>query len=284
MTVKKVCDLHTHSVFSDGTYTPRELIDAAIKVGLSAVALCDHNTVDGLEEFLSAAEGKNIDPVAGCEFSADLNGVEIHLLGLYIPRKNIHKVSELMRAVKVRKEQSNIDLVHSLNRAGYKIDYDGIKKESPRGNINRAHIAAELTEKGYTKSIDEAFGTLLSPKAGYYHEPERLTVWEILDFLRSIDAVPVLAHPFLNLTEEQLAEFLPRAKNAGLVGMECYYSLYDAETSEKSLKMAETFGLLPSGGSDFHGTNKPDIAPGRGKGNLAVPYEWATALKAYAQN
>ena len=282
--MKKVCDLHTHSVFSDGTYTPRELIDAAIKTGLSAVALCDHNTVDGIEEFLSAAVGKNIDPVAGCEFSADLNGVEIHLLGLYIPRESLHKVSELMRAVKVRKEQSNIDLVHSLNRAGYKIDYDGIKKKSPRGNINRAHIAAELTEKGYTKSIDEAFGTLLSPKAGYYHEPERLTVWEILDFLRSIDAVPVLAHPFLNLTEEQLTEFLPRAKNAGLVGMECYYSLYDAETSEKSLKMAETFGLLPSGGSDFHGTNKPDIAPGRGKGNLAVPYEWATAIKAYAQN
>ena len=282
--MKKVCDLHTHSVFSDGTYTPRELIDAAIKIGLSAVALCDHNTVDGLEEFLSAAEGKNIDPVAGCEFSADLNGVEIHLLGLYIPRESLHKVSELMRAVKGRKEQSNIDLVHSLNRAGYKIDYDGIKKESPRGNINRAHIAAELTEKGYTKSIDEAFGTLLSPKAGYYHEPERLNVWQILDFLRSIDAVPVLAHPFLNLTEEQLAEFLPRAKNAGLVGMECYYSLYDAETSEKSLKMAETFGLLPSGGSDFHGTNKPDIVLGRGKGNLAVPYEWATAIKAYAQN
>lgn len=284
MTVKKVCDLHTHSVFSDGTYTPRELIDAAIKIGLSAVALCDHNTVDGLEEFLSAAEGKNIDPVAGCEFSADLNGVEIHLLGLYIPRESLHKVSELMRAVKDRKEQSNIDLVHSLNKAGYKIDYDGIKKKSPRGNINRAHIAAELTEMGYTKSVDEAFGTLLSPKAGYYHEPERLNVWQILDFLGSIDAVPVLAHPFLNLTEEQLTEFLPRAKRAGLVGMECYYSLYDAETAEKSLQMAETFGLLPSGGSDFHGTNKPDIVLGRGKGNLAVPYEWATALKAYAQN
>lgn len=275
----KLCDLHTHSIFSDGTFTPSEIIDSAINIGLSAVALCDHNTVDGLPEFLNASKGKEIEAIPGAEFSVDYNGTELHLLGLYISPNHFSEVSDLMQEGNERKETSNIALVASLGRAGYDISYEKIKAKSPNGKINRAHIAAELTEKGYTTSIKEAFDTLLSTKAGHYVEPKRITVWEMLNFLKSIGAIPVLAHPFLNLPEEKLMHFLPVAKEAGLLGMECYYSLYDDRTTQKSISFADKFSLNYSGGSDFHGANKPDIALGFGKGNLHIPYIWVQELK-----
>lgn len=276
----KLCDLHTHSVFSDGTYTPKELILSAAQMGLSAIALCDHNTVDGLPDFLSAAQDADIEAIAGAEFSVDYRGKELHLLGLYIPEVCFPAVSRLMEDVMARKMQSNLDLIHALNAAGYDIDYETIKNATPNHKFNRAHIAAELAQKGYTATIKEAFKKLLSPSAGYYKEPERISVWEMLDFIIEIGAVPVLAHPFLNLTETELTEFLPLATLHGLAGMECYYSTYDEETTEKSLALADRFGLKYSGGSDFHGSNKPDIQIGIGKGNLQIPYAWAAELKA----
>lgn len=275
----KVCDLHTHSVFSDGTCTPAEIIDSAINIGLSAVALCDHNTVDGLPSFLSAANGKSIEAVAGAEFSVDLNGKELHLLGLFISPKYFAQISEMTALSNKLKEQSNIELISSLGKAGVKLDYGEIKQKTPNGQVNRAHIAAALTEKGYTNSIGHAFDTLLSRSAGHYKEPSRTTVWEMIDVINSIHAVPVLAHPFLNLTESELTEFLPAAKKQGLGGMECYYSLYDEKVTALSLELSERFGLARSGGSDFHGAHKPDISLGVGKGNLKIPYEWYLNLK-----
>ncbi len=277
--MKKFCDLHTHSVFSDGTYKPAEIIDSAVDIGLSAVALCDHNTVDGLPQFLSAASGKNIKAIAGAEFSVDYEGTELHILGLYLPEKYFSEISELMAEVNRRKEQSNIALIESLNRAGYLIDYDTIKNQTPNGKFNRAHIAAQLTSKGYTSSIKEAFETLLSKTAGHYFEPKRLTVWEALDLIKSVNAVPVLAHPLLNLDKGDLEVFLSKAVRRGLIGMECYYSTYDEEKTKYSLDVADRFGLCYSGGSDFHGDNKPDIKLGIGKGNLAVPYKCVTLLE-----
>ena len=275
----KICDLHTHSVFSDGTLPPAQKLDSAINIGLSAVALCDHNTIDGLPDFLSAAQGKTIEAVTGAEFSVDLNGKELHLLGLFISPRYFAQISEMTALSNKRKEQSNIELIHSLSKVGIVLDYDEIKQKTPNGQINRAHIAAAMTEKGYTLSIKHAFDTLLSRSAGHYKDPQRTTVWEMIGVINSMDAVPVLAHPFLNLSEGELVEFLPSAKAQGLKGMECYYSLYDERTTALSLELAERFGLARSGGSDFHGAHKPDISLGIGKGNLQIPYEWCNILK-----
>lgn len=277
--VNRICDLHTHSVFSDGTYTPSEIIDEAIDIGLSAVALCDHNTVDGLPEFLAAARNKNIEAVPASEFSVDYNGVELHMLGLFISPVYFSQVSDKMRKLIIRKEQSNIDLVESLKKCGIYLNYDEIKASTPNGKINRAHLASAMTSKGYTESIPQAFERYLSVSAGHYREPERFTVWEIIDFIISIHALPVLAHPFLNLSSDRLAEFLPLAKMNGLVGMECFYPLYDDRTTKIALRMAKDVGLKLSGGSDFHGSNKPDIKLGLGKGNLQIPHEWYLSLK-----
>ena len=275
------CDLHTHSVFSDGTYTPAEIIEGAMSAGLSAIALTDHNTVDGLLDFVSAAHGKNIYIVPGAEFSVDYNGTELHILGLFIPPEHFGKVSDLMTSVNKRKEESNIMLIDSLNRAGYCLDYEKIKSSTPNGRINRAHIAAAMMQNGYISSVKEGFETVLSKTAGYYIEPTRLSAEKAIDFINSIGAVPVLAHPFLNLNEQELVCFLSTVK--GLAGMECYYSDYNEETTNASVRIANEFGLICSGGSDFHGMTKPDIKLGVGKGNLKIPHEWYLELKEKAK-
>jgi len=279
----KTCDLHTHSVFSDGTCTPAEILDEAVRIGLSAVALCDHNTVDGLPAFLAAAKGRPIEAIPGAEFSVDYNGTELHLLGLFLSETHFPEISRLMEAVMARKQQSNVDLIRALNRAGYRVDYETIRGSTPNGKFNRAHIARELTRTGYVSSMAQAFDTVLSPAWGYYKEPERLSFWQMLDFLVSIGAVPVLAHPFLNLQEPELAVLLPSAKQKGLVGMECLYPLFDEETTQTAFRLADRYGLSYSGGSDYHGGNKPDIALGTGKNNLNIPYEWVDILKKAAQ-
>ena len=275
------CDLHCHSVFSDGTDTPAALVEKAKAAGLSALALTDHNTASGLPDFLAAAEGQGIEAVPGVEFSVDYNGTELHILGLYIPVEYFSQVEALMEQYHHRKEQSNVELVAALNRAGYQLDYEKIKMATPKGQVNRALIGAELTRLGYTSSVKEAFSMLLSPKCGYYVPPQRPEPKEMLGIIRDLGAVSVLAHPLLSLKKEAVAELLPKAASWGLQAMEVYYSTYDEAETAAACQLAQAHGLAYSGGSDYHGGNKPDIALGRGKGNLQIPLEWLEQLKTH---
>lgn len=274
-----VCDLHTHSVHSDGTCTPEELIREAEAVGLSAVALCDHNSVAGLPAFLTAARNRPVEAVPGIEFSTEYKGRELHILGLFIRPQYYERITALLEEFHKRKEQSNQALAEALNRAGYAVDYSRIRDKTPDGHVNRAHIAAELMALGYTVSIQDAFRRLLSPEQGFYQPPQRLDAYEAIRLIGSMGAVSVLAHPFLSMDEQTLLEFLPEARACGLHGMETAYSRYDGETTRRAMAIADQFGLLYSGGSDFHGTNKPDIRLGSGRGDLAVPMEWLEALR-----
>ena len=274
------CDLHAHSVFSDGTLTPTQLIALAEEIGLGAVALTDHNTVLGLPEFLSAAEGKAVKAVPGVEFSVDYLDRELHILALFIQPKDYDAAMAIANRINENKKQSNLDLIANLNKAGYHISYEKIKAAMPTGEPNRALIAAELKNQGYISSNQEAFERLLSPKHGYYHPPKRIDVFELIQFVRSIGAVSVWAHPFLHLKEEaQIRAFLPRAVEAGLQGMEVRYPLFTQEQTDLATALAKEFSLLPSGGSDFHGANKPTISLGTGKGSLEVPLDWCEALE-----
>ena len=275
--MKQYCDLHTHSVYSDGTYTPEQLLREAEERNLAAIALTDHNTVNGLPDFL--AVNSRVEAVPGVEFSTDYNGIELHILALYLKTEYFPQVTALMEDYHRRKDQSNADLVMALNRAGYQIDYDKIKASTLEGHVNRALIAAELTAMGYTESIKAAFKQLLQPKHGYYNPPRRSTPEEILEIIRQLGAVSVLAHPYLNLKQEELTVFLEQATKQGLQGMEVYYSTYDEATTALAVDTAVAFGLKKSGGSDFHGTNKPDIRLGEGRGNLQIPASWLEELK-----
>ena len=277
--MENYCDLHTHSVFSDGTDTPARLIELAAEAGLSAVALCDHNTVAGLPDFLEAAKDSSVEAVPGVEISTDFADKELHILALFVQPQHYAAVTALLAEGDRRKEQSNIDLVAALNAAGYALSYEEIKAKTPQGHINRAHIAAEMLELGYVESVQAAFRTLLSPKHGLYHPPKRIDAYDAIRFIKSIGAVAVLAHPFLSMDEQLLRAFLPRAVEAGLDAMEVFYSKYTEETTLLAVKIAEEYGILPSGGSDYHGGNKPDIAIGIGRGELKIPHRWLNGLK-----
>ena len=277
--MKFFCDLHTHSVFSDGTCTPTQIVEEAEALGLAAVALTDHNTVAGLSEFTRAAEGKDIEAIGGIEFSTDFNGLELHILGLFIQPEYYDAIEEFIKKTVQQKEESNIRLADTLRQNGYAIDYDILKSKYPDGRLNRAHIAAFLTELGYTKSIQEAFETVLSEDKGFYVPPTHLDAVETIGFIRSIHAVSVLAHPMIDMTEHQLHTFLQTTVPHGLCAMETIYPLYNAQNMLRASGFAREYGILPSGGSDFHGSNKPDIRLGCGKGNVAVPYTILAELK-----
>lgn len=272
-------DLHTHSNYSDGTVGPETLVRMAEQAGLSAIALCDHNTIDGLEKFLDAARGSAVEAIPGVEFSTDYGDVELHIVGLWIGAEHYGAVKTLLQEALDRKEESNRLLIEGLNRAGMALDYGRIKDATPGGLVNRAVIAAEMVRLGYTESVKAAFSNWLSPKHGYFLPPKRLDCFEVIRFIRSIGAVSVLAHPFLNLDEPELRVFLAQASKAGLDAMETRYSKFDEETSRKAKELAGEYGVLESGGSDFHGENKPDIRLGTGRGTLCVPEEFLTALK-----
>lgn len=272
-----LCDLHTHSTFSDGTLTPARIVAEARAAGLRAVALTDHNTVAGLPEFLDAARGTDVQAIPGVEISTGYCGKELHIVGLFIEPEEYDALTRFLRVISLRKDASNRALVDALCRAGFQLDYAQIAQEHP-GSINRAVIASELLRRGFVGSIREAIQTLLSEEHGYYVPPERISPEEAIRFLRSIGAVPVLAHPFISLSEEEIREFLPQAKLWGLAAMETRYPAYSPETARKAARMAREFGLLESGGSDFHGENKPGIRLGTGSGTLSVPYALAEKL------
>ncbi len=273
----KICDLHTHTNFSDGTFSPKELIDEAVKKGLSAIALTDHNNVGGIAEFLDAAKDTGVKAVAGIEFSTDYGETELHILGLFLKPEVISKVDEYAYTVRKRKEDSNRLMVERLKKAGYDVDYDQIASRCG-GTMNRAHIGEELFKKGYTKSIKETFSTILSKSSPFYCPVKRLDVFETIEFIGSVGAVPVLAHPFLDLTADELRVFLKKAVPCGLVGMETVYSTYSQEQTGIAKAIALEFGLKESGGSDFHGYRKPDISLATGRGNLVIPYSFYESL------
>lgn len=273
----KLCDLHTHSTASDGSMTPSQLVELAKETGLSAIVLCDHNTVSGLPEFLEAAEKLGVEAVPAVEFSTEYHETELHIIAMFVKPEHYEIITERMDDFKYRKEKSNLDLVFALQKAGIPLDYERIREG--HSYVNRAHIGQELTRLGYTESVQEAFQTYLSPKRGYYIPPKRQDALETIGFICSMGAVAVLAHPFLDLDEAQLREFLPKAKNAGLDAMETMYSKFSAEQTLCAKRLVVEFGLLESGGSDFHGTVKPDISLGKGRGDLKIPYKILENLK-----
>ena len=274
-----LCDLHNHSTASDGTLSPREVARLGAEKGLAAVALTDHNTVEGLLEFEDEAKKWGLFPVAGIEVSADFRGVELHILGLFLPREAWDTVGARMTDLAARKAASNEKLARGLREAGYSVTMEELGKKYGN-NINRSHFQRFLREKGLVDPAEDLFETVLSEKRGLYVPPKREDALEIVAFLKSVGAVPVWAHPFLKKTEALVSDFLPLAKEVGLAGVEVLYSEYTLAHQARAAELCREFDLLPSGGSDFHGTAKAGIDMGKGRGNLEIPFAWCEALAA----
>ena len=275
----KYCDLHNHSVCSDGSFTPKELVDYALEKGVSALGLTDHNTIDGIHDFLGYAQEKGIEAVFGSELSTGFGDKEIHLLALFITEKNAHRVKEFTDIQLKAKEDSNIDLSNNLQKAGYKISLEELKKKYGK-NINRAHFARELVNGGYAETTDEAFNTLLKSGNGFYNPPKRVTFYEGVELVKSWGCVPVMAHPLLSVTKEELEEILDVATPLGLVGIEVYYPKFNDEEKAYLLSLCQKHSLLPSGGSDYHGNMKSQGDLNEAK----APYECYEKLYAVYKN
>ena len=278
-----ICDLHAHSCFSDGTDTPDELARLASELGIDALALTDHNTTAGLREFCSAAREHGVIAVPGIEFSTDYGKTELHMLGLFIKEKDFSKIEAYVAPMMKRKAEANDELVRKLAADGYIIDYERAKRKAG-GQINRAHIATELIARGYVKTPSEAFETLLKKNGKYYTVAKRIDVFEVISYIKSIGGVAVLAHPLLELSEDELRTFLPPAKEAGLDGMEVYYQKFDSSKVQLAERIADEYGILASGGSDYHGWRKPGVMLGHGSGENSIDGKIYEALRERAKN
>ncbi len=276
----KPVDLHTHSNKSDGSYTPTELVDYAIAKGLSAVALTDHDTIDGLTEAVSYAKtltqaGKpSVEVVPGIEFSTKHGERDVHVVGLYISHEAPQFRTKLQEFVDSRTNR-NIKMCRNLQEAGIDITYEKLQAMHPDAVITRAHYAAYLLGHGYVKSRQDAFAQYLGDHTKYFVPREKVTPAQAVELILEAGGVPILAHPPLyHMGNSALENLVSTLKEAGLMGIEVLYSTYTNQDERDMFRLAEKYSLLPSGGSDFHGVNKPGLDLGCGYGKLFVPEEF----------
>ena len=264
----KIVDLHVHSCRSDGTFTPSELVELALQKGLSAFALTDHDTTAGLEEAIGYANGRDIEVIAGIEFSTEYKGRDIHILGLSIDWKLPAFTQHIQAFVDSRIER-NRKMCGNLSGAGIDISYEKLLDAFPGAVITRAHYARYLLEHGYVKSLPEAFERYVGDHCPYFVPRQKVT------------PAQALAHPTLYpMGKEALQTLVSQLKEAGLVGIEAVYSTYSAGEEREMRQLASRNGLLISGGSDFHGTNKPGLELATGyNGKLVIPYDIWERLK-----
>jgi len=266
----KFVDLHVHSNASDGTFTPSEVVALAAEKGLAAIALTDHDTIDGLSEAQAAAAGLPIEIIPGIELSCVYQGVEIHILGIYVDPTDGNFISETDALKEIRKKR-NEEMIRRFQNAGISITLDEVMAGNPDTVITRAHFARVLLEKGYVKNMDQAFKKYLDYSGPYCPRKEKITPEHAMKILTDCKASPVLAHPYqYHLGDKKTEELVCYLKDLGLQGLEVYHSSNNQYESGKLRKLARQYDLFPTGGSDFHGSNKPDIGIGVGRGGLRV--------------
>lgn len=280
----KYIDLHVHSNVSDGTLTPTQVVELAVQKGLSAIALTDHDTVDGVDEALLEAKkqelsGNMIRVIPGTELSVEYKNNDIHLLGLFIDHHNPELLAAMKGAVNER-EDRNIKMCENLAKAGIDISVEKIREKEGPAVLTRAHFAKYLLEQGVTKTTKDAFTKYLGTDGPYYVPRKYLSPREAIRLILNANGTPVLAHPLLyHFVPEELDHLVGTLKDAGLVGIEAIYSSNKNHDESIVRSLARKHSLLITGGSDFHGSNKPLIDIGTGRGNLEIPYTILEALE-----
>lgn len=263
-------DLHVHSTCSDGTFSPKELVDYAITKKLYAFALTDHDCVDGLDEVLSYAAGLENAPIIipGVELSTEYMGKDVHIVGLFIDYKNPEFRGYLKDFLDSRDLRNRKMCDKLAAGTGMDISYDKLLEEFPNSVITRAHYAKYMLNHGYTKSMKECFERYVGDNCPYYIPREKVTPEQGIEMILKAGGLPILAHPILyHLSDSNLDILVSKLKAAGLVGIEAVYSTYSTAEERQIRELAAKYDLLVSGGSDFHGENKPglDLAVGYGK-------------------
>lgn len=275
----KRIDLHTHSLCSDGAQTPADVVRSAKEAGLSAIALSDHDCISGVQEALDTGNALGVEVIPAVELSAQ-SDTELHILGYFVDIHN-KKLQDTMRyALQVRDERQE-ETCRKLNEQGFAITMEEARAEA-HGNpvLCRAHFAQIMVRKGYAESVKDAFNRFLSVGCYAYSNRQALTGPEAVSLIRQAGGIAVAAHLHLiKKPDDELRQYLKELIPYGLDGVEGYYTDYTPDMEQRYRTMAKELGLVISGGTDYHGANKPHIAIGKGKGNLEIPYSVLEGLR-----
>jgi predicted metal-dependent phosphoesterase TrpH len=249
-------DLHIHSTASDGKDSPQEILQRAAQKGLHTIAITDHDTVAGVTTAMKAAQPYNVEVIPGIELSTVWKGRDIHILGYYLDYTSL-ALQEDLNGLRGTRHRRNQMLIEQLNKLGLDITLAEAqaKQTDPQGNLGRPHIAEVLVEKGYVSSIQEAFNRYLGQEGKAYINPPRISPFEGIQLVLRYGGIPVLAHPGLY----QLDEIINELKEHGLQGIEVYHPDHDEAAEAHYLKIAQQFGLIVTGGSDYHGEREGTI-------------------------
>lgn len=263
-------DLHVHSNASDGSLTPSEVADEAIKMGMDTIALTDHDTVNGLSEIIEYTKDKELNVIPGIELSCYYKEQEIHILGFYADYKNENFKKELMELKELRNSR-NLKMVELLQADGYDITMEKLLHGNPDSVITRAHFARVLVEEGICKNKDQAFKKFIGTGCKYYLPKKKVDCETAMGVLTKYCKSAFLAHPLLyHMGYSQIEELIVYLKSLGLKGLEAYHSSNNSYESDKLRSIALKHNLSISGGSDFHGVIKPNIKIGIGRGGLKI--------------
>lgn len=283
---RRIVDLHVHSTESDGTLTPEELVLAAKEAGLSAFALTDHDTVSGIQKAAPVAEKCGIELIAGIELSTEYKipttktqSKEIHIVGLYINPTH-PKLLAQTKAFQDCRNQRNEKMIEALRQEGFDITMEALVAENKDSVITRANIARYLYQHGAIKSVKEAFDKYIGDGCKCYVGRFKVTPMEAIKLIHEAGGIAILAHPLLyHMSAITLQSLIDDLKMVGLDGIEAIYSTYTTGEEQLVKKIASENHLLISGGSDFHGENKPSIHLGVGRGQLYIPYSVLENIK-----
>jgi len=269
-------DLHVHSTASDGVFSPEVIVSKAAALGLTLIALADHDSVDGIAPALEAARAyPQLSVIPAVEISTDLPDGEAHVLGYFIDHasQELRSALEKFRNSRQRRAQAMVD---KLNGLGVDIDWQRVREIAGEGSIGRPHIAQAMLEKGYVASFKEAFDRYIGHGGPAYVEREKMTPAEAVQLVVRSKGLPVLAHPFtVNDPEAMIIEL----KEIGLVGIEAYYKDYTSEEIQMLVSIADKYGLITTGGSDYHGI---DDSTETALGGVDIPPESVERLVSLA--
>ncbi|MGN0435982.1 MAG: PHP domain-containing protein [Wujia sp.] len=275
----EIIDLHVHSNASDGSLTPTQVADEAIRTGLSAIALTDHDTVDGIPEIMEYTRDKELTVIPGIELSCYYKSREIHILGFYVDYNNPDLKAEL-QILKRAREERNLKMVELMQADGLPVTMEKLLHGNPDSVITRAHFARVLVEEGVCRDKEVAFKKYIGIGCKYYLPKPQVTCETAMDILRKYSRGAFLAHPLLyHLGYHQIEELLVYLKGLGLKGIEAYHSSNNSYESDKLRSLAIKHELLISGGSDFHGIVKPNIRLGVGRGGMRIPIKLLDEIK-----
>ena len=274
-------DLHLHTTASDGVMRPAEIVRYAKEKGLQAIAITDHDTIDGLEEGVSEGKKMGFEVIPGVEISAKHSPGSMHLLGYFLDIDHPFLNERLQYLQKARADR-NQKIVEKLNELGINVTYEEVQEASGGGQVGRPHFAQVLVRKGYVRNFQEAFDRFLKKGASAYVEKFRFTSTEALHFIREARGIAVLAHPnTLGLKGySELENLLLQLVGEGLKGIEVYYPEHSSSEIAQYKTLAQRHGLVTTGGTDYHGIEGTDLDIGVGRGEMRLPYSIVLELKA----